>query len=196
MCDHCYRHVPLRVHLAVGLRSPADKNHRESKDEYVHLLRPPGPTVPCLTLVVGEPQILVPRREQMMGGVLADAADPLTLNSNTTTVRNGNTTTGVVSRSTGGWQWRPMITTGCHIAPPFSLVEELPESYRHYFARLEHGNEDMRISNLCLAPQMTLIGRTSEMDSSMEVPVEDKPLALARGRGGQRVSAAGRSRAR
>jgi hypothetical protein len=32
---------------------------------------------------------------------------------------------------------RRLITTDCHIAPPHSLVDELPESYREYFPRIE-----------------------------------------------------------
>jgi len=33
---------------------------------------------------------------------------------------------------------RRLITTDCHIAPPFALVDELPEQYRHYFPRIDH----------------------------------------------------------
>jgi predicted TIM-barrel fold metal-dependent hydrolase len=36
---------------------------------------------------------------------------------------------------------RRMITTDCHIAPPLSLVEKLPVSYRKYYARLEHRDD-------------------------------------------------------
>ena len=31
-----------------------------------------------------------------------------------------------------------LITTDCHISPPFSVLDELPESYRQYFRRVEH----------------------------------------------------------
>ena len=30
-----------------------------------------------------------------------------------------------------------LITADCHITPPLSLVNELPEHYREYFPRLE-----------------------------------------------------------
>src|ERR1700743_2595978 len=36
-----------------------------------------------------------------------------------------------------------LITADCHIAPPLQIVDELPESYREYFPRIEkdeHGN--------------------------------------------------------
>ena len=32
---------------------------------------------------------------------------------------------------------RKLITTDCHVSPPFSVLDELPESYREYFARVE-----------------------------------------------------------
>src|SRR5580698_8901933 len=31
-----------------------------------------------------------------------------------------------------------LITTDCHVSPPFSVLDELPESYRQYFRRVEH----------------------------------------------------------
>ena len=34
-----------------------------------------------------------------------------------------------------------MITTDCHIAPPFSVFDDLPESYREWFPRLEHRDD-------------------------------------------------------
>ena len=30
-----------------------------------------------------------------------------------------------------------LITADCHIAPPYELINELPESYREYFPRIE-----------------------------------------------------------
>ena len=30
-----------------------------------------------------------------------------------------------------------LITADCHIAPPLQIVDELPESYRQYFPRIE-----------------------------------------------------------
>src|SRR5580704_14930382 len=31
-----------------------------------------------------------------------------------------------------------LITTDCHVSPPLSALDELPESYRQYFRRVEH----------------------------------------------------------
>ena len=75
---------------------------------------------------------------------------------------------------------RPMTTTDCHIAPPFSLVEELPESYRRHFTRLDRRDDGAHIVQPIPRSAMTLMGRSSELDSSIELPVEDEPLALAR----------------
>ena len=75
---------------------------------------------------------------------------------------------------------RPMITTDCHIAPPFSLVEELPESYRRHFTRLDRRDDGAHIVQPIPPSAMALMGRSSELDSSIELPVEDAPLALAR----------------
>ncbi len=30
-----------------------------------------------------------------------------------------------------------LITTDCHVSPPLSVLDELPESYRQYFRRVE-----------------------------------------------------------
>ena len=30
-----------------------------------------------------------------------------------------------------------LITTDCHISPPFSVLDQLPESYGQYFRRVE-----------------------------------------------------------
>ena len=75
---------------------------------------------------------------------------------------------------------RPMITTDCHIAPPFSLVEELPQSYRRHFTRLDRRDDGAHIVQPIPPSAMALMGRSSDLDSSIELPVEDEPLALAR----------------
>jgi hypothetical protein len=70
---------------------------------------------------------------------------------------------------------RRLITTDCHIAPPHSLVDELPESYREHFARLEDradGKYVVRPESAALA--MMGGGR----DPGMKV--DDDPKALAR----------------
>ena len=33
---------------------------------------------------------------------------------------------------------RKLITTDCHVAAPYSVLDELPESYRQHFSRVEH----------------------------------------------------------
>ncbi len=49
---------------------------------------------------------------------------------------------------------RKLITSDCHIGPPFSLVDQLPESYREYFARLE-SRADGRYLNMPITPGMS-----------------------------------------
>ena len=43
---------------------------------------------------------------------------------------------------------RRLITTDCHVAAPYSVIEELPESYRQYFPRVERrdGGEYLRMA--------------------------------------------------
>lgn len=36
---------------------------------------------------------------------------------------------------------RRLITTDCHIAPPYWLIDQLPEDYRVHFSRLEHRSD-------------------------------------------------------
>jgi predicted TIM-barrel fold metal-dependent hydrolase len=38
-----------------------------------------------------------------------------------------------------------LITADCHIAPPYSLIDELPESYREYFPRVETQDDGTEI---------------------------------------------------
>jgi predicted TIM-barrel fold metal-dependent hydrolase len=70
---------------------------------------------------------------------------------------------------------RRLITTDCHIAPPHSLVDELPESYREYFARLEDRDDGKYV----IRPEsaaMAMMGAGREMG----MKVENNPKALAR----------------
>jgi predicted TIM-barrel fold metal-dependent hydrolase len=72
---------------------------------------------------------------------------------------------------------RRMITSDCHIAPPFSLIDELPESYREYFPRLEHLPDGTYLRNP-VPPEAaaTMLGAS---DGSVRLE-EDDPRALAR----------------
>jgi predicted TIM-barrel fold metal-dependent hydrolase len=75
-----------------------------------------------------------------------------------------------------------MITTDCHIAPPFSLVDELPESYRQYFTRLDRRDDGaylIRPVPPAVAAMMMDDGPESGT-TTVEVPIEDEPQALAR----------------
>ena len=45
-----------------------------------------------------------------------------------------------------------LITADCHIAPPLQIVDELPESYRQYFPRIEkdeNGNRRVQAGAHC-----------------------------------------------
>jgi predicted TIM-barrel fold metal-dependent hydrolase len=69
---------------------------------------------------------------------------------------------------------RRLITSDCHIGPPFSLVDELPESYRQYFPRLQHregGTQVVRPTH----PAMAMMG-----GPDAGTPIDDDPLSLAR----------------
>jgi predicted TIM-barrel fold metal-dependent hydrolase len=68
---------------------------------------------------------------------------------------------------------RRMITTDCHIAPPYSIVEELPEAYREHFTRVDRRPEGAFLvqPNNALA---AMFGR------GPDTPIEDDPRTLAR----------------
>jgi predicted TIM-barrel fold metal-dependent hydrolase len=71
---------------------------------------------------------------------------------------------------------RRMITTDCHIAPPFSLVEQLPESYREYFARVERRDDGAHlIQPIPRAMQMMM-----PEGATQGIKVNDDPATLAR----------------
>jgi predicted TIM-barrel fold metal-dependent hydrolase len=69
---------------------------------------------------------------------------------------------------------RRLITTDCHIAPPFSLVEELPESYREHFPRLARRDDGAYVTQRRPAA-MAMMG-----DAGAGTKVDDNPRALAR----------------
>jgi predicted TIM-barrel fold metal-dependent hydrolase len=63
---------------------------------------------------------------------------------------------------------RRMITTDCHIAPPLSLVDELPESYRKYYARLEH-RDDGDFVVQPISPAIAEMMGAAELDTAEKV---------------------------
>ncbi|MFI5046480.1 MAG: amidohydrolase family protein [Acidimicrobiia bacterium] len=68
---------------------------------------------------------------------------------------------------------RRLITSDCHIAPPYSLLDELPESYRVHFPRLERRDGVTRMFRP-MPPAMAMMG------GGGGVEVDDTPRALAR----------------
>ena len=77
---------------------------------------------------------------------------------------------------------RRMITTDCHIAPPFSLVEQLPESYRRHFTRLVRRKDGSHLIHpVPPAAAALMMGDGPGSGATMvEVPVDDDPQALAK----------------
>ena len=71
---------------------------------------------------------------------------------------------------------RRLITTDCHIAPPFSLVEQLPESYREHFPRLERRPEGTFLKH----PRIAQMAAVMADGDSGGVEVADDPVSLAR----------------
>ncbi len=69
-----------------------------------------------------------------------------------------------------------LITTDCHIAPPYSLTDELPESYREYFPRLERRHGETYV----VQPRHPAMEVAMMVERSSGVKVEDSPAALAR----------------
>jgi hypothetical protein len=70
-----------------------------------------------------------------------------------------------------------LITSDCHIAPPFSLVEKLPAKYRDYFPRLLRRDAALEVRRP--KPVTSSMGA---MDAARSVPaqiIEDTPLAIA-----------------
>lgn len=77
---------------------------------------------------------------------------------------------------------RRMITTDCHIAPPFSLVEQLPESYRRHFTRLVRRKDGSHLIHPVppAAAALMMGGGPGSGATTVEVPVDDDPQALAK----------------
>jgi predicted TIM-barrel fold metal-dependent hydrolase len=70
---------------------------------------------------------------------------------------------------------RRLITTDCHIAPPYSLVEELPESYREHFPRLDRRADGAYVVQPLQREMVAMMG-----DAGRGMKVDDEPRALAR----------------
>ncbi len=68
---------------------------------------------------------------------------------------------------------RKLITSDCHIAPPFELVDQLPEHFRSSFTRVERGPEGAVVIRPNAGPSMML-------NAAAGTPVDDEPRALAR----------------
>jgi predicted TIM-barrel fold metal-dependent hydrolase len=71
-----------------------------------------------------------------------------------------------------------LITTDCHIAPPFSLVDKLPVKYRGYFPRLVPRDG----ATLEIHRPQAVTALMGSMDGSRNLPVqviEDNPQAIA-----------------
>jgi hypothetical protein len=65
----------------------------------------------------------------------------------------------------------PMVTTDRYVVLPTSLPEEHPESYRQHSSRLVQGDTGVHAVHLTTRSVMTLTGRISELDPSIELPV-------------------------
>lgn len=72
---------------------------------------------------------------------------------------------------------RRMITTDCHIGHPFELVDELPESYREHFPRLDREG-DKTYLNLAGEQARMMMQRLGTPTARMWV--DDSPRQLAR----------------
>jgi predicted TIM-barrel fold metal-dependent hydrolase len=57
-----------------------------------------------------------------------------------------------------------LITTDCHIAAPYSVLDELPESYRQYFPRVEHRADGKYL----LAPGGGMMGMGAAPEEKIE----------------------------
>ena len=59
-----------------------------------------------------------------------------------------------------------LITADCHITPPLSLVNELPEHYREYFPRIEkdeNGKDVYKLGHIVSLSMMTGEGADSDI---------------------------------
>jgi len=71
---------------------------------------------------------------------------------------------------------RRLITSDCHIAPPYSLVDELPESYREYFPRLERRADGAYIVQPFQREMVAMMGGSA----GKGMKVDDTARALVR----------------
>jgi predicted TIM-barrel fold metal-dependent hydrolase len=71
---------------------------------------------------------------------------------------------------------RRLITSDCHIAPPFEVVDELPEPYREHFTRLER-----RPDGVYAQPPRAMASMLAAMGGAEGgMKLEEDPQALAR----------------
>jgi predicted TIM-barrel fold metal-dependent hydrolase len=70
---------------------------------------------------------------------------------------------------------RRLITTDCHHAPPFSLVEQLPESYRRHFPRLSRRPDGTYV----VFPKAVPMAMADESATAARLD-DDGPRSLAR----------------
>jgi predicted TIM-barrel fold metal-dependent hydrolase len=75
---------------------------------------------------------------------------------------------------------RKLITTDCHIGPPFSLVDQLPESYRSYFTKLEARDDGRYLSMPITAGMSRLMGGDGESSTFAVKLDDDDPRAEAK----------------
>jgi predicted TIM-barrel fold metal-dependent hydrolase len=71
---------------------------------------------------------------------------------------------------------RRLITTDCHIAPPYSLVDQLPERYREHFPRLDRRTDGTYL----VQPRSALMAAMMMEVDSGGVKIADDPVSLAR----------------
>jgi hypothetical protein len=68
-----------------------------------------------------------------------------------------------------------LITADCHITPPLSLVNELPEHYREYFPRIEkdeNGKDVYKLGHIVSLSMMTGEGADSDIPADATGPRE------------------------
>ena len=78
---------------------------------------------------------------------------------------------------------RRLITTDCHIGPPQSLTDELPESYREHFPRLERREDGLYAVQAKSNPMMAMIMRrmAENQDEEKAKAIEEMIAKAAEG---------------
>jgi predicted TIM-barrel fold metal-dependent hydrolase len=71
---------------------------------------------------------------------------------------------------------RRLITADCHFLPPFSVLDELPESYREHFARIERRDGGV----YAVRPMPGSMAGMSAPGIRSDVEIDDDPVAFAR----------------